>query len=367
MNELVYKIAITQLPRIGDIIGKKLIAACGSVEQVFQEKRSHLLKVEHIGQALADLIIQNRDAAMRKAEEELPFIEKHGITPLFYLDAAYPNKLKHCSDSPMMLYYKGNADLQTKYIISVVGTRNATSYGIDLCNSLIRDLSDMPLLVVSGLAYGIDAAAHKAALENKLPTVGVLAHGLDRIYPATHKNMAAKMVNQGGLLTEYLKNTIPDRENFPSRNRIVAGMADATIVIESSIRGGAIITAEIANSYSRDVFVYPGRVNDEYSAGCNYMIKANKAALIENAGDLKYHMGWQDMGKTKKAKQITLFREFNPDEESMVQFIRTHETASIDYICNNLNMPMSKIIAILLNLEMEGIVKALPGKQYRLN
>lgn len=366
MENILYQIAITQIPKIGDIIGKKLIAACGSVEAVFLEKKQNLLKIEHIGETLANQIIKHRTAALKRAEEEIPFIEKHGIQTIFYLNTNYPERLKQCSDSPIMLYYKGSIPLHSQRIVSVVGTRKATSYGIGICNQLIQDLSNSNVIIVSGLAYGIDAIAHKAAIDNKLPTLGVLAHGLDRIYPAAHKSLATKMITQGGLLTEYLKNTNPDRENFPSRNRIVAGLSDATIVIESGIRGGAIITAEIANSYNRDVFVFPGRVHDEYSLGCNYMIKHNKAALIENAEDLKFQMGWNDPTSAQKNKQMKLFVKLSEEEEIIVAFIQTNEPCSIDFICTNLTITTSKIAAALLNLELNGIVKALPGKLYKI-
>ena len=364
---LKYQIAITLIPGIGDVNAKRIIAYCGSVDAVFKEKKQKLQKIPGIGPVLTESILQNREVALSQAEEEIKFIEKHKINTFFYLDPDDPFGLKDCLDSPVMLYYKGNADLNNDKIISIVGTRNATDYGKEVCKNIIQGLADLQVLVVSGLAYGVDICAHKAALENNLSTVAVLAHGLDRIYPAVHKPVAKQMVEtNGGLLTDFRSKTNPDRENFPSRNRIVAGLAPVTLVIESAKRGGALITAEIANSYNKDIFAIPGQVGDIYSEGCNYLIKNNKAALVESADDIKQLMGWQTDDKKQKSKQKELFVNLSPDEEKLVTILKEHGESSVDFLCNQLQLSMSKVASILLNLEFENIVKNLPGKLYKL-
>lgn len=364
-RSLLYKIAITLIPEIGDITGKKLISYCGGVEAVFREKKNVLMKIPGVGIHLANCIINQ--AVLKRAEEEIKFIEKFKITPLFYLDKNYPQRLKHCADNPMMLYYKGNADLNSSRIISIVGTRNATEYGKELCNNFIKDVSEMDILIISGLAYGIDACAHKAALENNLKTVGVLAHGLDRIYPHLNKPLAGKMLNNGGLLTEFISDTNPDRENFPKRNRIVAGISDAVIVVESALKGGALITGDIANSYNRDVFAFPGRIGDKYSEGANNFIKTNRAALIQSAKDLKYIMRWDENdNKSKIPKQQKLFIELTPEEKILVEIMTNEGETGFDKLYLQSKLNMSKVAASLLNLEFEGVVKVLPGKVYKL-
>jgi len=264
-----------------------------------------------------------------------------------------------------MLYYKGNTDLNAQRVIAVVGTRNASDYGRHLCEQLIEGLVKSNVLIVSGLAYGIDSCAHRASLKEGLPTVGVLAHSLDRIYPYMNKGLAEKMLLQGGLLTEFLSGTIPDRENFPRRNRIVAGMCDAVVVVESAKKGGALITADIANSYNRDVFAFPGRVGDVYSEGCNYFIRTNRAALLESADNIRYLMGWDDP-KNKPSAQTKLFRDFSEDEEKIMSVLKLTQDIGIDDIMLNSELTASKVAAILLSFEFEGLVSALPGKRYRL-
>ena len=282
---LLYQIGLTLLPGVGDVLGKKLVAYCGGVEEVFRQSRKSLEKIPGIGVKLVDSIVNQK--VLFRAEEEIRFIEKYNITPLFYLDKKYPARLKNCDDGPIMLFFKGNADMNVARVVSMVGTRKATDYGKSVCEKIIEDLKAYGILVISGLAYGIDTCAHRAALEQNLMTVAVLGHGLDMIYPYLNRHLAEKMVDQGGLLTEFMSKTKPDRENFPRRNRIIAGLADATIVIEAAKTGGALITAEIANSYSRDVFSVPGRIGDPWSEGCNSLIKTNKAALVQRAADVR--------------------------------------------------------------------------------
>jgi DNA processing protein len=362
-DQLLYNIGITLIPGVGDINGKKLIAYCGGTEAVFKEKRKALERIPGIGLATVESILNHK--VLQRAEDEIGFIKKYDIQPLFYLDKNYPKRLQHCTDSPMMLYYKGNASLNTQRIISVVGTRNATEYGRNFCEQLIEDLSGLSVLIISGLAYGIDSCAHRAALKFGLHTVGVLAHGLDRVYPYLNKSLADRMLDAGGLLTEFLSKTNPDRENFPRRNRIVAGMCDAVVVVESAKRGGALITANIANSYNRDVFALPGRVGDRFSEGCNFLIRTNNASMIESAADIRYIMRWDGVD-TNQAKQTRLFREFSDDEAVIMQILESQNDAGLDDIMLKSQLPASKIAALLLILEFEGIVSALPGKRYKL-
>jgi len=364
-ENLKYKIAVSLIPNIGDVLAKRLLAYCGSPEMVFKEKKSSLEKIPGIGTINAQSVINHR--IFDRAEEEIKFIHKNNITPIFYLDSNYPKRLLHCYDSPVMLYFKGHTNLNAEKMISIVGTRDATDYGKKLCEKLIAELASHQVTIVSGLAYGIDICAHKAAIENNLPTICTLAHGLDKIYPALHAGTANKMLDNGGWLTDFMSQTKPDKENFPQRNRIVAGISDATVVIESKSNGGSLITADIANSYNRDVFAFPGRVDDVCSAGCNALIKQNKAALIQSAEDIIKMMGWNQIGKKHLPKQQKLFVELNNDEQKLVNVIKEKESIMIDDLCLLCEMPMSKVSSMLLTLEFSGVVKSLPGKMYRLN
>jgi len=281
-NELLYQLALIQVPNVGDVIAKNLLAYCGSASAVFKAKRGELLKIPQVGEIVAGIILRHQKEAgiFKRAEKEIKFIETKKISPLFFTEAAYPHKLKHCADAPILLFYKGTADLNQQKIVGIVGTRTPTDYGKAQTEKLIAALKDLNVLVVSGLAYGIDTYVHRAALGNDLETVGVLAHGLDELYPSVNATLAKKMLKQGGLLTEFITETKPDKENFPKRNRIVAGMCDAIVVIESKRTGGALITADIAAGYSRDVFAFPGRSGDECSEGCNKIIKQKVVIMI---------------------------------------------------------------------------------------
>lgn len=364
-ESLKYKIALSLIPFIGHVRAKKLVAYCGSVEAVFSEKRALLEKVPGIGEKFAQIILKQQ--VMKRAEEEAQFIRKNKIKPLFFLDPEYPKRLTHCEDSPVILYYKGKADLNKEKVISIVGTREATEYGRELCEKLVNDLAAFNPLIVSGLAYGIDVCAHRAALDNQLDTIGVFAHGLDMVYPPAHRDVSNKMIRHGGLLTDFMSSTNPDRENFPSRNRIVAGMADATIVIESKKDGGSLITADIANSYNRDVFAFPGRVQDVTSEGCNNIIKQNKAALIQSAADVVYIMGWEEVKKKRASVQKQLFIDLKPEEEQLMNILKEKDALNVDDLCLLAKMPMSKVSSLLLNLEFSGLVRSMPGKMYKVN
>lgn len=359
---LLYQIGISLIPGIGDINGKKLVAYCGGAEAVFKEKKSALLKIPGIGTTTVDSIISQK--VLKRAEEEIVFINRYNIKSLFFTDKAYPQRLKHCIDGPPLLFFKGNTDLNTNRIVGVVGTRKASEYGKETTGKILEELAELDVLVISGLAYGIDTIAHKSALKNNLNTLGVLAHGLDRIYPAANKSLAEKMVSNGGLITDFMSKTNPDRENFPKRNRIIAGMVDALIVVESAIRGGALITANIANSYDRDVFAFPGKISDKYSEGCNFLIKTNKAALIQSGKDISYIMHWESE-TNKPPKQQKLFADLDPDEKLIIEILEKGESCSIDYIVLQSKLSNSKIASVLLNLEFKGLVKNLPGKMYK--
>lgn len=362
-QELIYRITLTLIPGIGDMLGKKLISYCGSVEAVFSEKQDHLLRIPGIGEATARSILSQK--TFSRAEKELRFIQRYSIQPLFYLDSNYPERLKQCEDNPLMIYYKGTVDLNHKRPIAVVGTRRISEYGKIECKKIIEGISLFDPLIVSGLAYGIDTCAHKSSLAAGLSTIGVLGHGFDRIYPHQNKQLAEKMLSQGGLITEFLSETKPDAANFPKRNRIIAGLCDAVVVVEAGIKGGALITADIANSYNRDVYALPGRVSDDYSKGCHFLIKTNRAALIENAADLIFAMGWE-IDKSTLVPQLKLFEDLSNEEERMVGILREKGDSSIDTMVYDSKMTSGNVASVLLNLEFKGVIKLLPGKVYRL-
>lgn len=361
---LKYQIALTLLPGVGDVLAKALLSYFGSAEAVFAQKKEHLIKVPDIGPITANAILSHH--VFKRAEEEVAYILHQGITPLFYTESIYPQRLRHCQDAPTMLYYKGNADLNNSKVIAVVGTRNATEYGKLACEQLVDELSAFNVLIVSGLAYGIDHSAHKSAIAHNTPTVAVLGHGLDSMYPATHRSMALKMQENGGLLTDFMSGTKASPENFPSRNRIVAGMVDAIVVVEAAEKGGALITAEIGNSYNREIFAIPGRVNDPYSVGCNALIKTNKAILAERAADIAYHLGWDLEGASVVPKQAKLLVSLTADEQQLVDILQQESAVAMDTLSLRSKMPVYKVATLLLDLEFNGVVKALPGKLFQL-
>ncbi|MFC5282699.1 DNA-processing protein DprA [Pedobacter alpinus] len=362
---MLHNIAITMVKGIGDITIKSLIGYCGSAEEVFNTKQSTLEKIPGVGPKIAKNIVTH--SAFERAEQELKFVEKFKIQPLFFTDADYPKRLRNCNDSPVLVYFKGNANLNNQKVIAIVGTRKASNYGRAFCEKLIDGLKEHQPIIISGLAYGIDVAAHKAALAYNQSTIGVLGHGLDRIYPALHRSVAEKMLESGGLITEFPSLTNPDRQNFPKRNRIIAGMVDAVIVVEAAKKGGALITAEIANSYNRDVFALPGKIDDEFSEGCNFLIKTNRANLITCPKDIEYIMGWQLENTLKHKETPKLFVELNTDEKLIFDIIKESSVLSIDDLQIKANMPQSKLAMLLLSLEMQSVIIALPGKVYRLN
>ncbi|MCC8410023.1 DNA-processing protein DprA [Mucilaginibacter sp. UR6-1] len=361
---LLHQIALTNLKNIGATLSKTIVAYFGDAEKVFAGNEKRLMKVPGIGEKTVASL--NFAEALRKAEAELKFVEKHHIDVLLYTDPRYPKRLKNCNDAPLLLYSRGNTDLNKQHVISIVGTRNATDYGKLLCKQLIEELQQYNVLIVSGLALGIDVAAHKECLRLGVPTIGVLGHGHDRLYPSQNRQVADKMLEQGGILTEYPSGTRPDREKFPARNRIVAGMADATIVVEASIKGGALITAEIANSYNRDVFAFPGRLGDEFSEGCNFLIRNNKAGLITCMADVAFSLGWEKAGSARPKQQLAMPIDLPEDERLIFNILQQYKTLPIDELTIKTGMPMSQLAMALLNMEMQGYITSLPGKVYRL-
>jgi DNA processing protein len=365
-NQLQYQIALTHLQEIGSVTAKNLVSQCGGVKEIFDAKKNTLEKILGIGKVRAEAILQSKDEALKIAEVEIKFIEKNNLTPLFYTDKNFPKRLLQCADSPVMLYYKGNADLNARKIISVVGTRKVTEYGKTQCEKIIEQLAAYHPLIVSGLAFGVDIVAHKAALKNNLETVGVVANGMDKMYPSQHIKHIRQMVDCGGVLTEYGFGEDANRENFPQRNRIVAGMCDALILIETAIKGGAMITAKLADSYNREVFALPGKVGDTYSEGCNYLIKNNQANLFENADDIIKQLMWDVELQKPSPKQTLLFVELTDEEKMVVDVLQNNVNIGIDEIVIKSNFTHTSVAGLLLQLELKGVVKALPGKMFKL-
>ena len=361
-EELRHQIALTQISQIGDIIAKKLLSIFGTASAIFKATKRELECI--VGHNRANAIKQFKD--FQRVDKEISFIEKYHIQPVFYTAKNYPQRLQQCADSPVMLYFKGQADLNFTRIVNVIGTRGPGEYGKQICAQIVKDLAPYNVMVVSGLAYGIDILAHRTALENDMPTIGVLAHGLDRIYPAMHKETAIQMIGNGGLLTEFISETQPDKQNFPKRNRIVAGMADATVVIESGPKGGSLITADIANSYSRDVMAVPGRVGDPNAAGCHHLIKTNQAMLITEAKDILQAMGWESAQKTQLHPQKQLFIELSAEEQQILSLFSGDGEKHIDEICRHSPLPGSQVASLVFQMEMQHVLKSLPGQKYQL-
>ena len=360
-DEKRFQIAVSLIPGVGDVIGKKLIAYCGSAKAVFDEGVKALNKIPGIGSKLSK-IIKESDTLYR-ADQELEFMEKQGVKMVFYADKDYPFRLKQCDDGPLILYYKGENNFNSDKIISIVGTRTASAEGKLFCDKIVRQLAKFNTIIVSGLAYGIDICAHKAALKNGLPTWAVLAHGHDRIYPQTHEKVANEILCKGALVSDYISKTEPERQNFPSRNRIIAGLSDATIVIESAKKGGSLITANIANSYNREVFAMPGKPKDEKSAGCNALIKTQRAILLEGVDDIIRELNWDIPNKQKDVYQQVLIEL--SDEEKQIMNLFPERGLHIDSIVSLIDWPSSKVAQMLLQLEFKGVIIVLPGKVYK--
>lgn len=365
-NHLNHQVALTLLESVGSKRAKTLLAYLGSVENVFDTELN--VRTAIPGFAHERFRKLNREKALNDAKEIVRFVEKHKIGTTFFTDKDYPRRLKECMDSPMLLYHKGDFNLNHKRTIAIVGTRKMTNYGKQIINELIASIAPYDVQVISGLALGIDGYAHQKCLEYNVPTIGVLGHGLDRIYPSHHRKLAKMMVETKGcgLLTEFPHNTIPDRENFPQRNRIVAGMTDATIVIESDIKGGSLITASLANDYNRDVFAYPGNVHQQFSKGCNEIIAKDKAHLLTSGKDLIELMGWE-VEDENNTHQPDLFSDLNGDEVQVVETIKNFDKISLDVMSVRLKKPVNILSSLLLGLELKGIIMSLPGNKYSLS
>ena len=370
-QELFYVMALTRLTNFNYQQALELYKTVGSA-QLLYEHRNEIGDIVKEASPTLMQALQNWDDAMKRADFELHYMQEHNIRGLVLGDDDYPQRLCECPDAPLVLYYKGNCDLNQTKIVSIVGTRQMTVYGQDLIRRFVCDLKRhcSNVLIVSGLAYGVDIYAHREALANGYETVGVLAHGLDQIYPYRHHETAAEMVNHGGLLTEFMTQTNADKPNFVRRNRIVAGMADATVLVESAAKGGGLITCEIAQSYDRSVFAFPGNVGSEFSKGCNNMIRDNVAGLISNANDFVVAMGWQDEALRKQAMadgiERNLFPDLSPEEQKVVSLLQQTNNLQLNILSVKTGIPIGQLTALLFQLEMKGVVKPLAGGTYHL-
>ena len=363
-NELRYTLALQRVRNLGDTSAKKLLQFVGSAEGIFKEKKSSLLKIDGIGALkLKDLEAKN---LLEIADEELQYIETNNISCSYFKDTSYPERLKHCLDGPILFFHKGNIDLQHKRILSIVGTRQVTSQGRDFCQNLIEELSPTGPIIVSGFAYGVDIVAHRAAMEQGLQTIACLAHGFGQIYPKAHKKYVSKVEENGGFITEFWNNDAFERTNFLKRNRIIAGMSEATIVIESAEKGGSLVTADIANSYSREVFAVPGRPTDSQSDGCNNLIKSNQARLATCAADIVYMLGWKLKDSEKTPQQTKLFVELTKEEKVIFDYLQKTGKDLLDSIAIECQIPTFKAATLLLSMELKGVIRPLPGKLFQL-
>lgn len=361
MEDLLYKIALIKTTGIGAVTARTLLSYCGSAQGVFEATKKELLKIPSIGEITTKAILEK--TAFSEAEKELHFIEKNDIKALFYTDKAFPQRLRHYNDCPFLLFYKGNADLNYPRTVGIIGTRDATPQGKAICEEIVEGLQPYGVHIISGLAYGIDVTAHRKSVALQIPNIGVLGNGMNRLYPAEHSSIAMKMIECGGILTEYTSDTKSKAEHFPMRNRIVAALSDALIVVETAAKGGSMITADLAFGYNKDVFAVPGRLKDKYSEGCNALIKTEKARLIESAKDVAYIMRWEQMD-AQKVIQHQLFLDLTTEEDVVFQLIKQHENISIDELSFKSKYPPSELATLLLTLEFKGAICSLPGKRY---
>ncbi|WP_461533269.1 DNA-processing protein DprA [Sinomicrobium sp.] len=369
LPDLLYILALQYARGVGDIMAKKLISRCGGARAIFEEKPRNLLGINGVGMRIVESI--RRKENLKAAEREMKFLEDQDIGYSYFEQDDYPERLKHCVDSPILLFRSGNADLNHKRVISIVGTRNITSYGKRFCEQFVADLASFDPAVVSGFAYGVDITAHKAAMDCGLQTVGCLAHGLNQIYPKAHKPYMSGVESRGGFVTDFWSSSAPERENFLKRNRIIAGLSEATVVIESAAKGGALVTAGIAHSYQREIFAVPGRTDDRYSEGCNHLIRSQKAHILTSAEDLVYHLGWhrepllaRQEASGKQGRQVSLFPQLDSDEQKVYTFLSEHGREMLDIIALHCKTPVHRISSILIALEMKGLVRPMPGKLF---
>lgn len=369
VNAQLYEVALGMLPGIGNLTTRLLISYCGSAKAVFTTPKGKLLRIPNIGQTTVNAISQQAQEALRKAEETIRKAERQQVQLLFYTHPSYPSRLKTIADAPCLLYYQGSASLNPEKSVGLVGTRKATDYGRQMTAKIVKDLQKHRPLIVSGLAYGIDIAAHRAALQESLPTVGVMASGPDIIYPSLHRKTAEKMLEQGGLVTEYGFGVKPDAPRFPARNRIIAALSDCTIIVEATRKGGALITADLAHGYNKDVMAVPGNVDAPASEGCNYLIQSLRAAIYTKVEDLEQLMNW-DIG-SGKALHKPLSSRYDPDdftdeEYSVIRLLADSKEELVDAISWKTQVPVSRLASLLLGLEFRGVLKVLPGKKYIL-
>ncbi len=362
-NHLHHQIALTLLHGVGPVKAKELMLHIESIEDIFTMSSTQLAKTCGVSRTLIEKM--NRKEALQNASVVLEHMKKHEIQPFFMNQAEFPRRLKNCVDAPLLLYGKGALPLNQSKLVAIVGTRDATSYGKRLCDEIISSFVDQNIVVVSGLATGIDTHVHQRCVDLNVPTIGVLGHGFDRIYPSANRTLAKKMLEGGGLLTEFIPGTAPDRENFPKRNRIVAGMTDATIVVESKLKGGSLITAGLANDYNRDVFAYPGSIHKETSQGCNRLIAVQKAHLLQSPEDFLTMMNWKESQK-KKDVQRQLFPDLNAIQTQIAKLLGEEQTLQIDILSLRTALPISQLNIELFQLEMNGVIQSLPGKKYTL-
>ncbi|MDR5591414.1 DNA-processing protein DprA [Christiangramia sp. SM2212] len=362
-EDFIYTLALQHIPNLGDTTAKKLIRQFGTAREIFKEKKANLLKIDGVGKVrIQELFDPNH---LKNAEKELLFIEKNNITVDYFQENSYPEKLKHCLDGPILLFSRGNIDLSKKKIISIVGTRQITSHGIAFCEKLIEDLAILDPVIISGFAYGVDITAQKAAVRNGLQTIGCLAHGLNQIYPKSHKKYMSDIEDNGGFYTDFWSTDNFDRNNFLKRNRIIAGLSEATIVIESAEKGGALVTADIANSYDREVFAVPGRPTDKFSIGCNNLIKSQNAHVLTSSADLAYILNWE-VEQEERSVQKQLFVELENDEQKLYEFLKVQGKSELDTLSLNCNLPTFKTASLLLNMELKGAIRPLPGKLFEV-
>jgi DNA processing protein len=363
-TELVHLLALLKVDGVGDIVAKKLLNHFATAENIFKAKANQLESIDGIGRVLIKNLKDK--TVFNLAEAELKFIKENNINCLFYQDEKYPDRLKHCIDGPILLFTSGTIDFRNRKVISIVGTREITSYGTEFCKKFIEDLAPLNPIIVSGFAYGVDIVAHKVAMDLGLQTIGVVAHGLNQVYPKVHKKYVAKMEQNGGFMTEFWSNSNPEKENFVKRNRIVAGISEATIVIESAEKGGSLITANLANDYNRDVFAVPGRTSDKFSQGCNNLIKTQKAHLLTSAADLIYILNWELKQDETKVIQKQLFVSLENDEQKIYDYLQKNGKQLLDVIALDCDFPVFRISSILLNMELKGVVRPLPGKLFEV-
>lgn len=361
-TELFNTLALMRVEGVGDIVAKRLINHLGSAKEVFDAKKSQILAIDGIGEMVYNNL--KNPTVFKLAEAEVKFIRENSINAVYFQEKEYPDRLKHCADGPVILFTSGNIQLEGRKTISIVGTRQMTSYGSEFCRKLIEDLAPLNPVIISGFAYGVDIHAHAVAMEHNLQTIGVVAHGLNQVYPKVHKKYVAKMEENGGFMTEFWSTANPDKENFVKRNRIVAGLSEATIIIESADKGGSLITANIANDYNRDVFAVPGRITDKYSIGCNNLIRSQKANLLTGAADLIYMLNWELEETKKNPVQKQLFVVLDNDEQKIYDYLQKNGKELMDVIALSCEMPIFRISSILLTMELKGVIRPLPGKLF---